>query len=269
MLFETLSYFIITTFSDWIITNRFFIWIIRGIWFAFWFSFHFFTQICQYIYCYVCQHLFEDQNKTDEAIKVLTSLIGSENMQNSMDIYRLVISMYKEADRINDAISFLESETKRKQNNSELLYLLGVLYYEADKVNKSLASMERVLENEPDHANALNHYGYTLAEQGIRLDEAEHYIKKALTLEPGSAHIIDSLGWVYFQKGNFGKAIIELQKAHNALPGDPTIAEHLGDAYLKQSDKGNALMYYKKAIEIDPDNQAIKDKVEKLETSAN
>ena len=57
-------------------------------------------------------------------------------------------------------------------------------------------------------------------------------MEKALAIKPDSGYIIDSLGWVYYQKGKFEDAIRHLQKAVSLLPNDPTIAEHLGDAYF-------------------------------------
>jgi tetratricopeptide (TPR) repeat protein len=106
--------------------------------------------------------------------------------------------------------------------------MLGVLYDDADEEDKTLRQMLMVIELDPEHASALNYIGYMLAEKGIRLDEAEQYIKRALSLEPESGHIIDSLGWVYYKKGEYERAIAELEKAVQYLPEDPVVAEHLG-----------------------------------------
>ena len=70
------------------------------------------------------------------------------------------------------------------------------------------------------------------AEKGIKLDEAELMIKKALSKKPNDGAIIDSLGWVYYKKGNYQLALAELLKANELVPDDPTIAEHIGDTYI-------------------------------------
>ena len=62
----------------------------------------------------------------------------------------------------------------------------------------------------------------------MNLDLAEDYIKKALTLEPESGHIIDSLGWLYFKRAILINAITQLERAMIYLPNDSTVAEHLG-----------------------------------------
>ena len=92
--------------------------------------------------------------------------------------------------------------------------------------------MEDVLKIEPDYPNALNFVGYSWAEKGIKLDEAEIMIKKALSKKPDDGAIIDSLGWVYYKKGNYQLALTELLKANQLVPDDPTIAEHIGDTYV-------------------------------------
>ena len=53
----------------------------------------------------------------------------------------------------------------------------------------------------PSNAPALNYLGYTYAESGKHLDEAEKLIKRALDIEPEDGFYVDSLGWVYYQQG--------------------------------------------------------------------
>ena len=65
----------------------------------------------------------------------------------------------------------------------------------------------------PENAAALNYLGYTWAEQGIHLDEAEQLILRALAIEPNDGFYIDSLGWVYYQRGEYMQAIQHLERA--------------------------------------------------------
>ena len=108
--------------------------------------------------------------------------------------------------------------------------------------------MEVVINLEPENADALNYLGYTYADLGQNLDEAEHLIKQALKYKPDDGYIIDSLGWVYFKKGYYNKALNLLEKAVSLVPDDPAILEHLGDAYMKVDNKRKALKYYIRSI---------------------
>ena len=57
---------------------------------------------------------------------------------------------------------------------------------------------------------------------------------------------------------------MELEKAARVLPEDPLVIEHLGDAYLRYDQKQKALSSYESALKINPGNNQLKDKLEKL-----
>src|SRR3974377_454951 len=107
----------------------------------------------------------------------------------------------------------------------------------------------------------LNCLGSAYAEEGTNLDEAERLVLKALAARPESGQIIDSLGWVYYKKGQYDKEGVELERAHRLLPTDATIAEHLGDVYFKQNRFKDALRVYRKALTLEnPDLRRLKQK---------
>jgi tetratricopeptide (TPR) repeat protein len=111
----------------------------------------------------------------------------------------------------------------------------------------------------------LNYIGYTYAEQGIRLEEAMDMIRKALKVKPDSGYIIDSLGWVYYQKGLYDEALKYLLEAAKLVPNDPTIVEHLGDVYYRKKMYEKSLEEYEKALTLNhPQADKVKDKVHQL-----
>ena len=139
--------------------------------------------------------------------------------------------------------------------------------------------MHEVLELNPDHAGALNYIGYSWAEKGIRLQEAEEMILRALAQRPNDAYITDSLGWVYYMRGIalrdsggydeatglLKQSVEELEKAVQLTGSDPVISEHLGDAYLALDEKRRALESYRKALEEKKTGaEILMDKFEKL-----
>ena len=67
--------------------------------------------------------------------------------------------------------------------------------------------MKKAIELNPKNAAALNYLGYTWAEMGVQLDDAEDLIQRALKIQPNDGFYIDSLGWVYYQKGDYPKAV--------------------------------------------------------------
>jgi tetratricopeptide (TPR) repeat protein len=164
------------------------------------------------------------------------------------------------------AVSFLQGLLVASPDDDELLYNLGVLYGEQKRFDDSLRYMEQALAKNPDNASALNYMGYSWAEKGENLEQAEQKIKRALELRPDDGFITDSLGWVYYMRarpllesGNpkdgralLRRAIGELEKAAQITGGDPVISEHLGDAYRLLPDKKRALQHYREALHLSP-----------------
>jgi tetratricopeptide (TPR) repeat protein len=80
---------------------------------------------------------------------------------------------------------------------------------------------------DPDNANALNSMGYILAEEGVLLDKALSYCRKALTIKKDNPAYWDSLGWVYFRLRQYKMALVYVQKAVDAQPDNVDFRVHL------------------------------------------
>lgn len=146
------------------------------------------------------------------------------------------------------------------------LYQMGLVHELVQKRDEAIVWMRRVLEEDPRNAHALNYIGYSFAERGERLDEAENLIKRALEVAPDDGFITDSLGWVYYMRARplvedgrdadarewIDLALATLSRAARLSGGDPVISEHLGDVYLLAGDKSQALDFYEQAIELKP-----------------
>jgi len=147
----------------------------------------------------------------------------------------------------------------------DLLFELGVIYDQQGKTELAIEQMVAVLALNPEHADALNYLGYTYADKGIHLDEAEAMIKKALSYKPDNGYIIDSLGWVYFKKGLFEEAFQQLKRAVELIPDDPIVLEHLGDIYIQMNDPATAHKYYEQALQKkDKDKKGLQEKMDAL-----
>ncbi|MFP6605891.1 MAG: hypothetical protein VCC19_04900, partial [Myxococcota bacterium] len=111
----------------------------------------------------------------------------------------------------------------------------------------------------------LNYIGYTWAERGENLDEAERMILRALDQRPNDGYITDSLGWLYYMRGlplvgtadatrGLGlleRARVQLFHAAELTGGDPVISEHLGDVHMALDERRRALEFYQEAVRLD------------------
>jgi tetratricopeptide (TPR) repeat protein len=174
-------------------------------------------------------------------------------------------SFYEEKEEFEKAENVLKKGLEIDSDNTSLHFRLGVVYDKWGRKEASIEEMKTVISLDPLHANALNYLGYTYAELGENLDEAERLIKAALKQKPDDGYITDSLGWVYYKKGHFIKALKYLEKAVNIVPDDPIILEHLGDAYLKISDKKKALQFYRRSLlKKEKDKADLEKKIQEL-----
>lgn len=148
------------------------------------------------------------------------------------------------------AVELLTHARSESPKDASLAYALGVAYERGGDHARALGQMREVLKLQPDNAAAMNFIGYELASLGQDLDEAQRLLERALELQPDSGAFLDSLGWVYFQKGDFQKAAGTLERAVALEPGEPVILEHLGDAYRKLDRRERASLAYKRALEV-------------------
>jgi len=183
-----------------------------------------------------------------------------------VELYRA--GLLSRAGNVPAAIAGLEALLRRAPRDADVLYNLGLLHGESGDSARALQVMQRAIESDPNHADALNYIGYTWAERGERLDEAEALIVRALEQRPEAGHILDSLGWVYYMRAQplieagrvdegrawLRRAVVQLKRAAERIGGggDPVISEHLGDAYFLLGRRREALKMYEEALRQKP-----------------
>ncbi|MGJ8562438.1 MAG: tetratricopeptide repeat protein [Alphaproteobacteria bacterium] len=179
-----------------------------------------------------------------------TSLVTRESLGRA----RLIRENYAEALPIYDALVKSMSEEKIAEN-PEPLYFRGICYERLKQWDEAVADFKRVLEVDPDNADALNYLGYTWVDRNENLDEAFSMIRKAVALEPESGAIVDSLGWAHYKLGQYEEARVQLEKAVELSPSSATIIDHLGDTYWKLGRFREAGYQWTRALEFDPTDE--------------
>lgn len=208
---------------------------------------------------------YKKEGKAEEAINYVKTKIN-EGIK-SPALYRFTVALLQEAKKYDEAIEVANSGISNFADSIELYYQLAFVYDDMDNFDKAIEQMEKILKINPEHPDALNYIGYTWADRGVNLEEAEGMIKKALSAKPEDGFILDSLAWVHYQKGLYKQAFKELQRALKLAGNDPIILEHLGDVYLKLKNRLLAIESYKKALNLDmreKDRIRIKKKYEEL-----
>ena len=106
-----------------------------------------------------------------------------------------------------------------------------------------------------------NYLGYTWADRGIRLEQAEKYIRSALKDDPHNYAYLDSLAWVLYRKKSFSEAKKIILEAIGRSPDKSSrgvLLDHAGDIFSALGEEEKAREYWQKAVqtddpELDPD----------------
>lgn len=187
----------------------------------------------------------------------------------NMDLYRYIAPLYyqmkeydKAIDTYNDALALVDSV----QNNELYSDLLGgkgdVLVAMGDSVG-AFNLYDHALSICPGNSSVMNNYAYFLSLSDKNLDKAESMAAKAVNANPNNATFIDTYAWVYFKKKNYDMALFYIKSAiYNADEPSADIIEHYGDILYMTGEKDEAVKQWEKALELSPDSDILKRKVE-------
>lgn len=171
--------------------------------------------------------------------------------------------LLNEAGRTADAFDLLDGALAAQPEQPELLYETALLADKLGRYEVLERNLRKLIKLQPDHAQAYNALGYSLAERNLDLDEAQRLIDKALALSPDDAFILDSKGWVLYRRGDSDGALGYLQKAYSLRP-DPEIAAHLGEVLWMLGRHDEAEKTWNEAIRAHPGNEALAATIKKF-----
>lgn len=168
------------------------------------------------------------------------------------EIYRAQ-ARYREADRLLTGI--IEEDALKGREDWRLLFSRGATRHTLDDWDGAEADLKQALQLQPHNPLVLNYLGYAYVDQGIHLEEGLNLIRTALTYDPDSGFITDSLGWAYYRLGRYELATYFLEKAVELEPADPTLNDHLGDAYWRSDRKLEAKFQWERSLKLEPAEQ--------------
>jgi tetratricopeptide (TPR) repeat protein len=128
---------------------------------------------------------------------------------------------------------------------------LGMIYDSQKKFDQAKEHYQKVLKINPKFAPAANNLAYLYADKGENLDEALTLAQTAKEQVPDNPNISDTLGWVYYRKGIYSRAVTYLQEAMEKSPRSAILHYHLGMAYFKNGEIDKGKKELKRSLELD------------------
>ncbi len=156
--------------------------------------------------------------------------------------------------RADEAVAYLTSMLEQEQDDSrqvELLRGLAFILQRQGRYGVAEEHLRRAYELVPTDVGLNNDLGYTLADAGKDLAEAERMLRMAVGESPRQAAYLDSLGWLFYKQGRFEDACRWLDLAAGQDEGeDAVIFDHLGDACWRHGNKDKAVASWRRSLEL-------------------
>lgn len=182
--------------------------------------------------------LAERNPKNYSALLILGDLLRKGNkFERAAEIYTRIIARLDSVEKYHWPVFFAR----------------GICYEREGFWEKAEKDLMRALELYPGQPEVLNYLGYSWIDRGEHVEEARQMVKEAGRARPNDAQIIDSMGWVSFQLGEYDQASAYLERAVELIPYDVIINDHLGDTYWKQGRYVEARYQWKRALKYGPE----------------
>lgn len=162
-----------------------------------------------------------------------------------------------------------KAEILAGDNEEMLLQVLATradVFYKMKDYDKAFSVFEEALEMDSGDLTVLNNYAYYLAEQNLRLKDAEKMARQVIEKEKDNHTFLDTYAWVLFKRGKVKDAerimdsILEESNKENA-----EFYEHMGYIKKKRKKFEEAVEFWKRAIELDSSKTDLQKEIEKCQ----
>lgn len=195
------------------------------------------------------------QGRADKAEKILRKLADRRNDSPApwMQLGEILLTEEKYPQAVAAFSEALDRTGPLNRSHWALFYSRGVAYERNGQWDNAEADLQKALMLSPEEPSTLNYLGYSWLERGKNIPEASKMLKTAVRLAPNDGSIADSLGWSYYLRRKYGKALEMLETALTLNPGSAVINDHLGDAYWRVGRKREARYQWAKALAVNDD----------------
>lgn len=150
-----------------------------------------------------------------------------------------------------------------KEYRIQILTMRADVYYRMKDYQKAFETFDESLKYDNEDVTVLNNYAYYLAEQDLRLKEAEQMAKKVIDTEKGNNTFLDTYGWVLYKRGKLNEAARVFESIINSgEKPDAEWFEHYGFIMSKKKKCSKAVESWQKALELDPEKTHLGKEIE-------
>ena len=195
------------------------------------------------------------QGRVAEARRYLDDL-PAVTIEQRVQVRQAEAQLLRDANDNAAAYAVLTRALVDHPDDPDLLYDAAMVAEKIDRVDEAVQRLTRLIELQPENAQAMNALGYTLVDRTPRVEEGFKLVERAHALSPQDPFILDSLGWAYFRLGKLDDAEKHLRRAME-IRTDPEIAAHLGEVLWAKGERERATEIWQSQLKATPDHPVL------------
>jgi tetratricopeptide (TPR) repeat protein len=163
--------------------------------------------------------------------------------------YASLAGLLERGGRLDDAVAVYRDALTAMPDDPAVLAELAHHYERQKDYPNAIAQYDRILAKSSDNLPAINNLANLLSldtANAANLQRAKSLARRLVGQKDPA--FLDTIGWVDYQAGDYGKARETLQQAVAANDREPVFLFHLGMAALKTGDRDQARELIGKAV---------------------
>jgi len=154
---------------------------------------------------------------------------------------------------LNEAEAIYRRVLEDLPEHPDALHFYGLLQYQRGRPEEAVRLISEAVRIAPEYVDACNNLGNIHREQE-RLDEAEKCYRLVVEMTPEHAGAYNNLGTVLRARGRLSEAAAAYQKAIDLNPNFPGPFENMGNLLSQQGKVTEAVAHYSQAIVLNPNH---------------
>ena len=166
--------------------------------------------------------------------------------------YELLAQVYLQQKRLDEARKEFEQIAARQPGAVGAHTMVGMIHTMQNHPDEAEKAYRRALDAGPAAPVAANNLAYMYADRNEKLEEALGLARAAAVHLKDNASVLDTVGWVYYKKGQAELAIPQFESSVQKDPQNPLMHFHLGLAYAKVGEQAKARRSLDQALRLNP-----------------
>ena len=204
---------------------------------------------------YIQVSSFYENAGKDNAKAESILLLAKDNLRNKIEPHIALSEYFKRCKQYDKGLKILEEALAIEPNSNKIYFMMGLINYDEGSYAKTETELQRALSIKSDDPSTLNMMAwlYLTAPENTGLynpKEALKLSRRAISYQPGSPAIVDTLARAYFATGKYDESILRYKE--NLSAGNTKEYAHYGIALCnyKLGNEKQAKEHLKKAINL-------------------